>query len=78
MEKKQPSKEPEPDSPRRFTMIRSHSECQLRDKEFYEMCDEDDEIAMYCKFAEQNIMDAIHVSHARNFSQLIRNPNHIP
>lgn len=33
-------------------MIRSNSECLLRDKEFYEMQDEDDEIAMYCKFTE--------------------------
>jgi hypothetical protein len=33
-------------------MIRSSSECQLRDKEFYEMCDEEDEIAMYCKYSE--------------------------
>ena len=47
------------------TMIRSNSECQLRDKEFYEMCDDEDEIAMYCKFAEQNLFDAIHV---RNLS----------
>jgi len=31
-------------------MIRSNSEERLRDKEFYEMCDEEDEIAMYCKY----------------------------
>ena len=47
-------------------MIRSNSEERLRDKEFYEMCDEEDEIAMYCKYQEQNIFDAIHV---RNLSQ---------
>jgi len=41
------------------------------------MCDDEDEIAMYCKFAEQNILDAIHVSHARNFSQLYRPPANI-
>ena len=29
------------------------------------MCDEDDEIAMFCKFAEQNIVDNMHV---RNLS----------
>ena len=54
--------------PLNFIMTRSQSECQLRDKEFYDMCDEEDEIAMYCKFAEQNILDAIHISHARNLS----------
>lgn len=47
-------------------MIRSNSECQLRDKEFYEMCDEEDEIAMFCKFAEQNILENMHV---RNLSK---------
>lgn len=41
--------------------MRSNSECQLRDKEFYEMCDDEDEIAMFCKFAEQNIVDNLHV-----------------
>ena len=46
-------------------MIRSNSECLLRDKEFYEMQDEDDEIAMYCKFAEQNIIEGLHI---RNLS----------
>ena len=33
-------------------MIRSNSECLLRDKEFYEMCDLDDEILLYQKLAE--------------------------
>jgi hypothetical protein len=47
-------------------LVRSNSECQLRDKEFYEMCADEDEVAMYCKLAEQNIFDAIHV---RNLSQ---------
>jgi len=49
-----------------FELIRSNSECQLRDKEFYEMCADEDEVAMYCKLAEQNIFDAIH---GRNLSQ---------
>ena len=31
----------------------------LRDKEFYDMCDDEDEIVMYCKLAEQSILDAI-------------------
>ena len=44
-------------------MIRSNSEVLLRDKEFYEMQDEDDEIAMYCKLAEQNIVDGLHIRH---------------
>ena len=32
------------------------------------MCDEDDEIAMYHKFAEQNILDAIHVRNLSNYN----------
>lgn len=30
------------------------------------MCADEDEVAMYCKLAEQNIFDAIHI---RNMSQ---------
>lgn len=48
-------------------LVRSSSECNLRDNAFYEMCDDEDEIAMYCKYSEQNILDAIHV---RNLSGL--------
>ena len=33
-------------------LVRSSSECQLRDKAFYEMCADEDEVAMYCKLAE--------------------------
>ena len=29
------------------SIMRSNSECLLRDKEFYEMCDLDDEILLY-------------------------------
>ena len=43
------------------SMLRSNSECHLRDKEFYEMCDLDDEIFLYQKLAEQSILDAIHL-----------------
>ena len=48
-------------------LVRSSSECNLRDNAFYEMWDDEDEIAMYCKYSEQNILDAIHV---RNLSGL--------
>ena len=48
------------------TLFRSNSECMLRDKEFYEMQDDEDEIAMYLKLAEQNILDSIYL---RNLKQ---------
>ena len=37
----------------KMTLMRSQSECQLRDKEFYEMCDDEDEVVLYCKMADQ-------------------------
>lgn len=49
-------------------LVRSSSECQFRDKQFYDMCDDDDEIAMYFKFAEQNLIDAIHVRNLSNYN----------
>lgn len=55
-------------------LIRSASECQLRDKEFYEMCDDEDEIAMFCKFAEQNILDNMHI---RNLSSQYNSKNNV-
>ena len=47
---------------------RSFSECQLRDHHFYEMCDDEDEIAIYFKAAEQSILEQMN---------LIKNPNTI-
>lgn len=32
------------------------------------MCDDDDEIAMYFKYAEQNLIDAIHVRNLSNYN----------
>ena len=47
----------------KLALVRSQSECQLRDKEFYEMCDDEDEVVLYCKMAdqihEQTIMDQV-------------------
>lgn len=37
----------------KMTLMRSQSECQLRDKDFYEMCDDEDEVVLYCKMADQ-------------------------
>ena len=36
------------------------------------MCDEEDEIVMFCKFAEQNYIDQMHV---RNLSAQYKNNN---
>ena len=33
-------------------LVRSSSECLLRDKEFYDMADDEDEVAVYCKMQE--------------------------
>jgi hypothetical protein len=55
-------------------LIRSNSECQLRDKEFYEMCDEEDEINIFCKFAEQNFLENMHV---RNLSAQYNHKNNV-
>jgi hypothetical protein len=41
----------------------------LRDKEFYEMCDDEDEIAVYCKLAEQNILDSIYLRNLKHRSE---------
>jgi hypothetical protein len=31
------------------------------------MCDDEDEIVMYCKLAEQSILDAIHMRHLSDY-----------
>jgi hypothetical protein len=38
------------------------------------MCDDEDEIAMFCKFAEQNIVDNFHV---RNLSAQYNSKNNV-
>ena len=38
------------------------------------MCDDEDEIAMFCKFAEQNFVDNLHV---RNISAQYNSKNNV-
>lgn len=59
-----------------FHMTRSQSECQLRDREFYEMCDDEDEVAIYFKQAERNVVNAIHVSQLKNLPLFNQSTNH--
>jgi len=57
----------------KMTLMRSQSEYQLRDREFYEMCDDEDEVVLYCKMAdriaEQTIISSMHDHIHRNLSQ---------
>ena len=39
----------------------------MRDKEFYDMADDEDEVAVYCKLQEQGVLD---VFYQRNLSEM--------
>ena len=41
---------------RRNSLVRSNSECLLRNKEYYDMADDEDEIALYFKLAEDSVL----------------------
>ena len=59
--------------------MRSQSECQLRDKEFYEMCDDEDEVVLYCKMAdqihEQTIIDQVSEMQKNSSQNDVKNLN---
>lgn len=63
----------------KLTLVRSQSECQLRDKEFYEMCDDEDEVVLYCKMAdqihEQTIMDQVNEIQRNSSQNDVKNLN---